>query len=90
MKSTKLLIQHTHLKTHIQNLKIAKNTVTQTALIAYLILLQTQNDYHGKKLLKSNQATQNMLQIFQSQSTTMKQYPYLTQALPFLLCQKHV
>ena len=55
MKSTKLLIQDTHQKTHLQNLKIAKNTVTQTALIAYLIPLWTQNDYQGKtKSLKLN------------------------------------
>ena len=31
-----------------------------------------------------------MQQIFWSHLTIIKQYPYLTQALPFPLCQKHV
>ena len=42
-------------KRHLQNMKIAKNTMTQTPLIAYLTPPQTQNDYQGKmKLSKSN------------------------------------
>ena len=75
----KLLIQHTHLKSHLQNLKTAKNTMT---LIAHMIPLWTQNGYHGKtKLLKLNYTTQNMPQIFQSKLTTINQYPYLTHNL---------
>ena len=42
-------------KTHLQNLKIAKNAEHQTALIAYSIPLWTWNDYQGKmELLKLN------------------------------------
>ena len=37
-----------------QNMKIMKNTMTQTVLIAYLIPPQTWNDYHGEKLSKLN------------------------------------
>ena len=91
MKSMKLLTQHTHLKSHLQNLKITKNAMTQTALIAYLTPPQSQNDYQMKtKLLKLNKGTQNMPQITQSQLITLKHCPYLTQALPSPVCQKHV
>ena len=87
----KLLMQHTHLKPNFQILKIAKNTLTQMALIAYSIPLQTQNDYQGKKenieaKLGNTKYTTNFLVTINN----IKQYPYLTQALPFPVCQKHV
>ena len=87
----KLKNQHTHKHpiTPFQNLKLTKNTMTQTAHIAYPIPSWTWNDYHMKMaLLKFTLSNTKYAANFLV--TITKQYHYLIQVLQFPACQKHV
>ena len=68
-------------------MKIMKNTITKTVLIAYLISPWTQNDYHRKKIIKVKLSnTKYAVNFPVTIITTTIQHRYLTQALLSPVC----